>query len=236
MKKLTVTLFAACSLIFFSCRKDAKLVQPNIETTISGRFYDDINKEPYQYVKLKIAEYKRHTGFYGGYDYQLISYRDSTITGIDGTYKIHFTTSGNGSNYFLEFNEIPETVNVSEKGNQPGAQNLRSKLIENLGTVLTYDFDFAKRYFMKTRVIVHDNPYPVLSITAFGQVQVYGKNKDTLINIPFFKYPGGFHLNFSVTDPVTHVTYKAPNVPLNPVVDKDTIEGGTYELYPAKFQ
>ena len=225
-----------CCLLSFSCRKDAKIVRADIKTTVSGRFYDDINKEPYQNVRLKIAEYKRHTGLYGSYDYQFVSYRDSAITGTDGAYQIDFTTSGQGSTYFLEFLKIPETVNISEKGIQRGTQNIRSKIIEQLGTVLTYDFDFAKRYFMKTRIIVHDNPYPFLNILSFGQTLVNGKNKDTIVNIPFFKYPGGFHLIFSVTDPVTHVTYFAPDTPLNPVANQDTIDGGTYELYPAKFQ
>jgi hypothetical protein len=240
MKNYAPIILSLCAL-FLSCRKKDD-VKPSVITTVSGRFYDIRNNEPYQNLKLMVGEYQETYSFYGASD-ALIGYRDSTTTDSNGNYKMTFSTSGKGNTYFLEFGNYPRNVYIADKGTNSFSFNFRYKLISNIGTANVYDFDVLRSYYMKTRVIVHDNPYSPVSITTWnshfktgGGFSISGKNNDTIVNIAIVKNAGPFYLVFYVTDPANQ-KFLSNNAPLlNPVINKDTIPGGQYDIYPATFK
>jgi len=237
MKPYAVVL-ALAMFMLASCSK-APDVQPNIQTTISGRFYDVFNQEAYPNLKVKIGEYQLHTSIDNGSYYTLIGYRDSTTTDVNGNYTITFTTSGKGSSYFIEFKGIPSNIDVD--GAIPGEQR---RPIDALGRTNAYNFNVHKTYYMQARIIVNNNPYQPLAVTtgndhfyiSGANNKISKANNDTVEFIPIQKNSGGFYLYFSITNPATNITYSNPKILLNPVINTDTIQGGTYNLFPGTFK
>ncbi|MDB5125293.1 MAG: hypothetical protein JWP94_3422 [Mucilaginibacter sp.] len=240
--KINSVIISLVGFFFLSCSKKPD-VQPNVRTTITGRFYDESNREAYPNVKIEIAEYNEYQDFLGPLKRNLIGYRGSTTTDTGGYYKITFTTSGKGNNYYFEFTGIPDKVQVTDKG-MGGPAGYRQKKIDGIGSTLKYDFNISKFYYMKTHIVVHNNPFPPLNVfignTHFQLGGAYstisGKNNDTVEFIPIFKNTGGFNLYFTINDPATGTWYRHSQILLNPVVDRDTIQGVTYDLFPATFK
>jgi len=240
MKNYTPIILSLC-ILCISCGKSPD-VKPNVVTTVSGQFYEPFNQEPYQNLKLMIGEYQEKYTF-GGTTYALIGYRDSTVTDNNGNYKMTFSTTGNGSTYFLEFRNYRENVVIGDKGTTGFSPNFQYKIIGNIGASNVYNFDVLRTYYMQTRVIVHDNPYSPITILTWnssfqigGGLYISGKNNDTIVNIPIRKNAGPFYLVFYVVDPATQKQLRNDPPLINPIINKDTIQGGQYDLYPATFK
>jgi hypothetical protein len=244
--KFNKVILALICMALVSCFK-APNVKPNIQTTVSGQFYDNVNNEGYANATVKVGEYESHFAGELGTAYTLIGYRGTTTTDINGKYTISFTASGNGNTYFLEYVDIPQKIYVTDNNGSTSNSTYsgRSEQIQNLGSAVTYNFTVFKQYFMKTRIIVQNNPMPPLGMSIGGPQfsmgcscnNVSGANNDTVVYIQIKKNTGGFYLNFGITNPITGITLNnTPKIFINPTINQDTISGGTYTVLPATFK
>lgn len=257
MKTLPAIIFLSSFFLVACTKKD---YAPNIQTVVYGRAYDRENNEPYRGLKLMIGEFQDHIGSIdnGGGGKSLVSIRDSAVTDSNGNYKMTFTTSGKGDYYYLSFVNVPGNVwAISEQGTvnflpfQTGIKNafedlqyFRDEAITNIGSSVRFNFDVWRQYYMRSRITFSGNTLPPVTLSV-GTAQypfrafatnIYGNSNDTVVNIPIPKNTGGFTLLFYTTDPVTKNLLRNPLIPLNPVVNKDTILGPAYTIYPATFK
>lgn len=238
MKPYLVLIAILCVLLT-GCKKE----KAGKRTVISGRFYDEVNQEPYKYLKLRVGEFKSRSGFPYQTRYTLLSYLDSTTTDNEGNYRIAFTTTGAGNAYFLEFFDVPQKVTVRDSGST-NYYDYRAKKIEGIGSSIKYNFTISSAYYMRLAVSVHDNPHPPLMMgTSANRVSiytdrtnVYDRNKDTVVVVPIIKSPNGFQLSFYIKDAVSQKYYRNPDILLNQIIDRDTIDGGHLDVYPSTFQ
>ncbi len=233
-------------LIFISfalCSCSKPHVDPGVVNTITGRFYDSANNEPYPNITVKLGEYELKQPFLGRASEQLIGYADATQTDAAGHYKLSFTSNGDGRNYFIEFSGIPNNLYVTPT--TPGVpRNGYWFQIKGTGQPAVYDFDISKHYYMQLRVVVHDNPYPPLNVFSgndhfqLGATDdiIHGTNNDTTEYIPIAKNTGGFKLYFTIYNPTNQTYYRDTDIWLNPLVNRDTIQGGVYNIYPSTFK
>jgi hypothetical protein len=106
-------LFSIISLT--SCDKNYPDIQPNQHTTITGQFYNQSNQETYSGIKIRISAIQKtwYLGDGGQIRIKFIGYVDSTLTDTNGKYKISFTTTGNASDYLMDYSDIPKNVYVT---------------------------------------------------------------------------------------------------------------------------
>jgi hypothetical protein len=230
--------------ILFSCTK--KDIKPNIVGTVSGRAYDTVNQEPYPNLIVTVSEYQISESLLGQRS-GLINVIGSGITDADGNYSFKYTTTGKGNTYYLSLGKLAANVIAIGPKNSlyPFNSNQFRKIqqITNVGGSFTYDFNVTRQYFMKSRIIVSNDLYPPL-IPVFqsahnkisGGIQISGKSNDTLVCIPIFKNTGGFNIYFYVTNQKNDSSYFSKLMPLNPLIDRDTIEGPLYKLDVAIFK
>lgn len=257
MKNLSAIILLSIFLLVGCTKKDYK---PNIQTVVYGRAYDRENNEPYRGLKLMIGEYQDHIGSIdnGGGGKALVGIRDSAVTDSNGNYKMTFTTSGKGDYYYMSFIDVPANVReIAEAGSPYGLpyastdknsvdqlRFFRDEAITNIGSSVRFNFDVWRQYYMQSRVVFSGNTAPpVTAIAGSAQyplsglpINIYGNSNDTVINIPITKNQGSFTLLFYTTDPVTKNLLRNPLITLNPVINKDTIQGPAFTIYPATFK
>lgn len=104
-------IFLIFTLLFLmsDCEGPVTPVTPNIETKVRGHIYGvDKNwkKKGVSDIKIKVSEYLRYqNGFPNPSTYEFIQFVDSTFTDENGDYNLSFSTTGEGSNYFIEIVE-----------------------------------------------------------------------------------------------------------------------------------
>lgn len=257
MKNLLAIIFLSGFSLVACTKKDYK---PNIQSVVYGRAYDRGNNEPYRGLKLMIGEYQDHIGSIdnGGGGKALVGIRDSAVTDSNGNYKMTFTTSGKGDYYYMSFVDVPSNVReITDAGSPYGLpftstnknivdqlQYYKDEAITNIGSSVKFDFDVSRQYYMQSRVTFSGNAAPpVTTISGSAQyplsgfpINIYGNSNDTVINIPIVKKQGGFTLLFYITDPVTKNLLRNPLITLNPIINKDTIQGPAFTIYPATFK
>jgi len=239
MKSYTPVISLLC-LLFFSCKKD---YQPNTHTTITGRFYDTINKEAYPNIAVKVGEYQSHFDIEYGTVYRLKDYVGSGITDANGNYNISFNTTGKGNFYFLEWGNTPADVKIVNNDKNSTNGNNQSKLINSIGGTPVLNINVSKQYYMRTRIVVHNNPIQPVWISvndpkwSVGFGSIYGINNDTVIIVPIVKN-ANFSLAMDIYDKSNQKAYfNNPAILFNnPVITTDTLQGGTYDVYPATFK
>ena len=69
-----------------------------------------------------------------------------------------------------------------------------------------------------------------------GGIQISGKGNDTIVYIPIIKNTGGFNIYFYVTNQKNDSSYFSKIMPLNPLIDRDTVDGPQYNLDVATFK
>ncbi len=243
MKNLTPA-FCLIVLLLFSCTK--KDLKPNIVGTVSGMAYDTVNNEPYPNLIVTVAEYQNSASFLhqGSEEIGIIG---SGVTDANGKYSFKYTTTGNGNTYYLALGKL--AANVSAIGPKHSLyafivnQYRKIQQITNVGGSLTYDFNVTKQYYMKSRITVANDLNPPLvptfqstQIKIAGGIQIFGKTNDTTVYIPIFKNPGGFNIYFYVTNHKIDSSYYSKIMPLNPLINKDTIDGPQYNLDVSTFK
>jgi len=242
MKYLLLVLLPVSTL--FSCTK--KDIKPDIEGTVSGIAYDPANQEPYSNLHVTVSEYQNSQSLFIQSS-KFIGIIGSGVTDANGKYSFKYTTTGKGNAYYLSLGKLAANVfTVGPKNSLypfNGDQYRKIQQITNVGGSLTYDFDVTKQYFMKSRIIVSNNSYPPL-IPIFqstrnkigGGIQISGKGNDTIVYIPIIKNTGGFNIYFYVTNQKNDSSYFSKIMPLNPLIDRDTIDGPQYNLDVATFK
>ena len=244
MKNLLAIILLSSFFLVACVKKDYK---PDITSVVYGRAYDPGHMEPYRGLKLVIGEYQDHIGSIdnGGWGKALVDIRDSAITDSNGYYKLTFTTSGKGDYYYVSFKDVPANVRMISGASQfDDLQYYMTKQITNIGSSTLFDFNVWRQYYMRSRIIFSGNTAPPVTVMAGSAelplsgfpCKIYGNSNDTVVNIPIPKNTGGFTLLFYITDPVTKNLLRNPLIPLNPVVNKDTIQGPAYTIYPATFK
>jgi hypothetical protein len=243
MRKLTPA-FCLIVLLLFSCTK--KDLKPNIVGTVSGVAYDNENQEPYPNLTVTVTEY-RNTQSFLRQNSEEIGIIGSGVTDANGKYSFKYTTSGNGNTYYLALGKLARNIYLIGPQNSLYAFNVNQyrkiQQITNVGGALTYDFNVTRQYYMKSRITVSNNLNPPL-IPIFqsdrnkigGGVQVFGKSNDTTVYIPIVKNTGGFNIYFYVTNHKIDSSYYSKIMPLNPLINKDTIDGPVYTLDVATFK
>ncbi len=241
--KVRLSIILLLCFAFYSCTKDNN---PLVTTTISGNFYDTGNGEPGHFsVIIGKTESKSGTGLFSGDHSSYIVVLDSTTTDANGNYKLSFKshTIESTETYKLYCYAGPHKINVRDKQNNLYYLSDNSKSITSFGSTLVWDFEIEKLYVMKTRVIFKNNPYPPLYnflaspdlITYPGNTIIHGSSNDTVVYFPIRKNTGGFYLQFNFRDQLNSTNYYSPKYPLNPLIDRDTINGGQYVLTPSTF-
>jgi hypothetical protein len=242
MKNLLALIILSSFLVVSCTKKDYK---PNIQTIVSGQAYDSLNKEPYRGLRILIGEYDEFNYGDNGAGLALVSYRDSAVTDSNGNYSMKFTTSGKGDSYYLSFKKVPANVRfISDKNAFDVLPYNKAKQIQNIGSSVKYDFKVWKQYYMRSRIIFNNNSFPPVTVLAANAQfplsgftsAIYGKSNDTVVNIPISKNMGSFTLLFYITDPATQKLLRNPLIALNPIINKDTIDGPAYTIYPATFK
>ncbi|HTD41101.1 MAG TPA: hypothetical protein VK671_10810 [Mucilaginibacter sp.] len=254
MKNLSAIILLSSFFLVACTKKD---YAPNIQTVVYGRAYDRWNNEPYRGLKLMIGEFQEFNFGDNGSGKALVGIRDSAVTDSNGNYKMTFTTSGKGDYYYMSFINVPANVRLISDAGTPNLLQYnranknrfddlqyRAEEIKNIGSSVRYDFDVLKQYYMRSRITFSGNTKPPVTIMA-GSAQVpltgipsyiYGNSNDTVVNIPILKNTGGLALLFYITDPVTKNLLRNPLIFLNPVINKDTIQGPAFTVYPATFK
>lgn len=247
MINVRLPLLVFMSFVLYACSKTP--VNPGVENTITGHFYDSLNNEAYPNLKVRLAEYRPKSSFLGTPSEELIGYADSTHTDATGHYKLSFTSNGDGRNFFIEFTGLPGQVYVTPtvqgEGYTGNGGNYYQRLqIKPNGGPATYNFEIIKQYYMQVRIIVHNDPYPPLNVitgnTRFqlGSTgnEIYGADNDTTEYVGIVKNTGGFNLYFTVYNPASQTYLSDTAIWLNPLINRDTIQGGTYNVYPSTFK
>lgn len=132
MKK--IGFFILFSILFSSCEKDP--IEANIQTTVQGVIFDNVNQVPIVNQELIISEYKSRFVSDGGTTYDFIQNIGSTITDSNGNYQITFLTSGKGDYYTIS----PSYNNLIWNYYQDILE------IENIGSNNVFNFDFLNLY------------------------------------------------------------------------------------------
>ncbi len=237
MTYIRFLLISAGAMVLCSCWK-ARDIPPNQITTITGRFYDRVNDIVYPNIKVRVAEFQQVQKFLGPGGSIPVGFPDSTTTDANGYYKLRFTTNGRGSVYYIQYKGIPADVEAYGNGGLPQYYNTGQR-IDTFGKAAVYDVNIIKLYYFNIWVIIHNNPYPlfgVLAEYAYRNLFFYGSNNDSTTYIEIPKRTSGFHLYFYVTDRKTGNSYMDTSALINPVINHDTIQGDTYDLYPATFK
>lgn len=238
-KKNYLLLFSLLFLVF-SCED---VIEENIQTNIKGQFIDIKNNEPIQNLKVRIAEYNyMFRGAFVPQEIDFIGYVDSTLTNINGEYILDFTTSGKGDAYYLDFNGLDDKYYVGDLGSNVWGPYYREKKIDKLGGHQEMVFDCRFYYYMKTRIIIKDNPFPPLNIlikdvrndVLYAAASVHGVNNDTILYIPVVKNSTNL-LRFNYFDIEKQQVFSLPDITLNLTIENDTIDGGIYELSALEF-
>jgi preprotein translocase subunit YajC len=163
------TLYRKISLLIiltlpFSCKK--LHTDAGIDTNVSGIVMDYKSQQPIKNIPIYIDEYE--TGFYGP------KYRatiDSTKSGVDGKYKIHFSTTGQGIQYRIGF--------------KPGGNFyiLHDDVTLNVGKDTVVNFYATQYHILKARIEMTDNPNPPMRVSTIAglQANVWSTNNDTLV-------------------------------------------------------
>jgi hypothetical protein len=146
----------------------------------------------------------------------------------------------------LSFEKVPANVRfISDKNSSLDVLRYnKAKQIQNIGSSVKYDFNIGKQYYMRSRIIFNNNSFPPVTVFAASAqfpltgyaYAIYGKSNDTVVNIAISKNAGGFTLLFYVTDPATQKQLRNPLIALNPIINKDTIDGPVYTIFPATFK
>ncbi|MGN6641234.1 MAG: hypothetical protein ACTHJ8_20150, partial [Mucilaginibacter sp.] len=212
----------------------------------SGMAYDDMNHEPYPNLIVTVSEYKNSQSLFRQSS-EFIGIIGSGVTDANGKYSFKYTTTGKGNAYYLSLGKL--ATNVFSIGPKNSLypfnfdQYRKIQQIADVGGSLVYDFNVSKRYFMKSRIQVSNNLYPPLiptfqstQIKIAGGIQIYGENNDTTVYIPIFKNTGGFNIYFYVANQKNDSFYFSKMMPLNPLIDKDTIDGPLYKLDVSTFK
>jgi len=227
-------------MVLLACKKD---YSPNIKTKVTGRFYDTLNNEPYVMLPVKVGEYQSKFELDGsGTEYFLKNYVGSGVTDLNGNYSINFTSTGHGNYYFLEWeNKLADVKVINPDRNSTNGSD-QTKVINNIGGDNRININVFKQYYMKVRFIVHDNPIPPLNIEVMdahwsrGWAVIYGKNNDTTVVMAVVKNEA-FRFLMDIYDPKSNIAYSGTPILFNsPAMTRDTIPGGTYDIYPATFK
>ncbi len=234
-----ILIMLCLGLLLSSCKKD---YQANISTVVKGRFYDSTNKVPFQNITVKIGEYQSEapnliTGYY------LKSYVGSATTDASGNYTVNFKTSGHGNYYFLVWSNTPSGVNlINNNAANNSYFNQHSIPVKNIGGSNTCNVYGFKQYYMRVRMTVNNNPLPPLNVGVrdalenSGGGSIYGKNNDTVLNIPIKKNEN-FSLTFNIYNPAINKGYFGILIPISPITAPgDTVQGGTYNISPSTFK
>ncbi len=230
-------------LVLFSCTK--KDIKPKIEGTVSGQAYDTANQEPYPNLIVTVSEYQNSQTLFRQSS-ALIGVIGSGTTDANGKYSIKYTTTGKGNTYYLSLGKLAANVYAIAPKNSLYPFNVdQFRKIQqiNVGGAFTYDFNVTKQYYMKSRIVVSNDLNPPL-IAIFqsnnskigGGIQISGKSNDTIVYLPIYKNTGGFNIYFYVTNQKNDSSYYSKIMPLNPLIDRDTIEGPLYTLDVATFK
>ena len=227
------------SLLFSSCKK--KDYQPNINTVVTGRFYDSTNKVQIPNITVQVGEYQSKDNNFER-DYTLNSYVGSATTDANGNYLINFKTSGHGNYYFLRYSNVPAGVTIAPNPGSNNYFNQHSFPIGNIGGSSTCNVYGFKQYYLQVRMIVSNNPLPPLNVSVrdaleeAGGGEIYAKNTDTVLNIPIKKNEN-FSLILNTYDPTINKGYFGTPIPFSPITAAgDTVQGGTYQIFPATFK
>ncbi len=238
MKKYT--LITLCfSLLFSSCKKED--YQANINTVVTGRFYDSTNKVPIPNISVKVGEYQSKTINFVK-EYSLNSFVGTATTDASGNYTISFKTSGHGNYYFLQYANVPPGVNMSNNTGGTNYFSQHSLPVNNIGGGNTCNFYGFKQYYMRVRMTVSNNPLPPLNIGVLDALEetgggvIYGKDNDTILNIPIKKNEN-FSLILNTYDPTINKAYFGTPILFSAITAAgDTVQGGTYHILPATFK
>ncbi|WP_025609558.1 hypothetical protein [Pontibacter actiniarum] len=200
-------------------------VEPNIETTVSGKVYDSWNKLPITDFKLRVAEYmKVRAG--EGFTYNFIQFLDSTYTDADGNYAMAFRTSGKGNHYRVEYDRQRNFAYPYE-----GYTEIKA------GEDNQLDYDFQRAVTLRARVIVHDNPAPPLAVGTARQKwyneKIYGVNNDTVTYMQVIRNSTN-EIVFSIHEQPSY-RFHSEYIEVGDVALSDTVEH-VFEIYPAEFK
>ena len=122
------------SILFSSCESDP--IEANIQTTVQGVIFDNVNQEPIVNQEIIISEYKKRFVSDGGTAYNFIQNVGSTFTDSNGHYQLTFLTSGEGDYYTIS----PTHNNLIWNYYQDRLE------IENIGSNNVFNFDFLNLY------------------------------------------------------------------------------------------
>ncbi|SHJ16612.1 hypothetical protein [Flavobacterium haoranii] len=132
--KNKIIFFILFSILFSSCESDP--IEANIQTTVQGVIFDNVNQEPIVNQELIISEYKKRFVSDGGTAYDFIQNVGSTITDSNGNYHLTFSTSGKGDYY-----------TISPSHNNLIWNYYQDKLeIGNIGSNNVFNYNFLKLY------------------------------------------------------------------------------------------
>lgn len=123
-------------------------------------------RQPIADIPIYIYEYE--TGFYGPRYKATI---DSTKSGIDGNYDIHFATTGKGIQYEIVFR--PSDAFFA----------LQNSVVLNVGKDTMINFYATRFHVLKARIQMTENPNPPMRVSNVAglQANVWGTNNDTII-------------------------------------------------------
>ena len=226
------------------CSKD----YTSVDSVITGTFYDSRNLEAIEGVILRVAEYypipKKNE--FETQQYNLVQVLGTSTTNQDGYYNIPFSAVNNGDIYLIEY-EIDGRYSSAPSVPVGIAEILSRNIeIEKLGGTITKDFDFNRYYYLKFRVVVHDNPFPPININGYWYHQngmrivatnpIYNTNNDTTKYIQVANNHTNY-LQFMVTNDNNDILKNNPDIPVEINSDIDTIDyPEIIELVPSQFE
>lgn len=200
-------------------------VEPNIETTVSGRVYDNWNQQPIPNFKIRVAEYmKRRAG--EGVTRHFIQFIDSTHTDANGYYSFVFQTTGKGNYYRLEY-DLPYNYHYYH-----GDYNEIKA-----GEANEINYDFQRTVTLKARIMVHDNPVQILRVGSKvdGRYldKIHGTDNDTVRYMQVSRNSRN-KIDFSI--PVGNYSkFHSEYVEVGDVAFNDTLQH-TFEVFPSDFK
>jgi hypothetical protein len=240
MRVLILIILLFC-LTLYSCKK---ATNSELTTIISGQFYDTSNQEPgHITVKVCKEDFVSTSGFLSINQSKVVTVLDSTTTDANGNYRLSFkSNSSEVINAYMYFYYGPQQLMIRDRGSSTyfSIHYYNSKPITSFGSTLTFNFDILKTYYMKAHVTFQNNPYQPIFIYyspgPYGST-IYGKNNDTVVYVPIRKNVGAFYLQFYNVNltPIANTVYYSPKFSLNPLINRDTIDGGNYPLTPSIF-
>jgi hypothetical protein len=156
-------LFLITIVFLSSCRKN---LEAGITTTITGTISDTLLNFPVAGARVRVVEYASRCFLCRS---RPTSFRDSAISDAQGNYTLTFTTTGQGSDYFLAF-EAP--------AHYAGTHNTDL----TAGKDTTINISVQKLKWLKAGIKMDSVPYkPLMVYTGYTAATIHNFPADTTV-------------------------------------------------------